>query len=265
MRSNGSGFDDEAYNPAQDEARWQAYLALMRKTGQIQVLPGLDDAAPDDTWRPKPPVAVDAGGRRVKVSAEVKPPTEHPSFAPSFKVAAPAVESLAGDLNLATPQPHIDPRGRTGLIAGAAVLIVLLVVAAANGLGQRHETHPPASSAPASRAATTGVAPPPSRPVGPEARPGEGAARATVSDVRAAHPHRRLAIPFKHTHKAKPRPTARHGAVKHHRTPRHPAKQTHSPKSAHAATPKTWTSPFRWSDKRWQGGLSGWAATKPNS
>ena len=42
---------------ADDEARWEAYRALMRRTGAIQSMPGLDDADADgdadkaDDWR----------------------------------------------------------------------------------------------------------------------------------------------------------------------------------------------------------------------
>jgi hypothetical protein len=166
MRSNESGFDGEAYNPAEDEARWEAYLALMRRTGEIQVLPGLEDAAPDDSWRPKPPVAIDADRGETKVSAEVEPSTEHPSYAPPFEVAASDVESVAGDLGLAARQPRIGPRGRTSLIAGTAALIALLVLAAANVLGPRRDLRSPASPAPTAPRTSARVSRgrPPNRP-----------------------------------------------------------------------------------------------------
>jgi len=263
MRSNESGFDGEAYNPAEDEARWEAYLALMRRTGEIQVLPGLEDAAPDDSWRPKPPVAIDADRGETKVSAEVEPSTEHPSYAPPFEVAASDVESVAGDLGLAARQPRIGPRGRTSLIAGTAALIALLVLAAANVLGPRRDLRSPASPAPASRAATTGVAQTPDTPLGPEARPGEGAARTTASDAPIVNPQRGFATPPKNMRQAEARPVAQSRAARRHRTSRHLAKRTHAPTAGHADRPKTWTSPYPWSDKRWDSGLSDGAASKP--
>jgi len=235
MRSIRSGFKEDAYNPAEDDARWEAYRALMRKTGDIKVLPGLDDEPPDDTWRAAPPVAVEAADGvdtaqcETEVPAEAEASTEHLSHAPPIEVAAPVVESVAADLGLA--RPRIDPRGRKGLIAGGAALIALLVLAAANvlGPGPRHDMRPPAPAAPAGRAATTGVA--------------------------------RAAIPFQAEPQAKPGPAARSSAVKHHRTPRHPAKRIHARKAVHR--PKTWAAPYPWADQRWDSGLSGGAAVQP--
>jgi hypothetical protein len=265
MRFDEPSFDREVHNSADDDWRWEAYRALMRKTGEIQMLPGLDDETQDDTWRPKPPVAADADKRETKALVETRSATEHLSYAPPCEVAAPAGGSVAGDLGLAARPARIATRGSATLI-GAAALVTLLVLAAPSVLGphSRHDMRPLASSAPTNRGAATSVAEAPNMPVAPRARPAEGPARTTVIDNPIVHPRGSKAL-SKDKQPAQPRHVSRSGAVTHHRTPDRPAQKVHGPIAAHADNPRLWTSPYPWADKRWNGGLSGGAAEQPHS
>jgi hypothetical protein len=148
---------------ADDEARWEAYRALMRRTGAIQSMPGLDDADEDgdadkaDDWRwlPEESGQPDPSSTLDLNDAVRGPPMPKPLSAVEELVAwAAAVPTVA--IPPAAP-PRTDRRSPVGWGRRLVEAAVVLTAGVAIGVGLDARQHQPSAVAKASPTAASSL------------------------------------------------------------------------------------------------------------